>query len=286
MTPQSSDEKRPQFSPRARRRLTSITIAVATLTSLVVADSIIAGRTEATISNRIYQESNLVVPPDVILTGLPYTGAAIVGEIPSLTVNAQDVDMPGLGLMSVYTSAQYLEVDTDDVFNGTFDNVLTKKFFRRLQLDGVLLGTRTGITDLQIQNQDDISPLGGWETEAIFEGTVPGYSKAAVVAARLRLRNGEIRIIPDELVRGPNSRDTDAALTPGENIPDDITAELLHAFTINFANGELPLPDKATRIFVSGGSIFVETEVLNRRVSLTDFAPTARKPNKDQEPGL
>lgn len=277
---------RPEFSRRARRRIKVSIAVVAMLLSLVIVDSVIAGRTEAKISNRIYAESNLVVPPDVVVTGLPYSGAALVGEMPSLTVNAQDVDMPGLGLMTVYTSAQYLEVTPDDVFNGTFEDVLTKKFFRRLQLDGVLLGQRMGINDLQIQNQDDISPLGGWETEAIFEGTVPGFSDTAVVAVRLRLHNGEVRIIPDELVRGPESHDEDAKSLPGEEIPEDIAAELLEAFSASFPDGELPLPDKATRIFVAGGSIFVEAEALKRRVSLTDFAPSARRLDKDQEPGL
>ena len=151
--------------------------AVALVLLLLVAavvDNVIAARAEHKISEALYADSNLANPPKVQVAGFPYTASALSHELQAVTVAANDVDVPGFGLMSVHTSAQYVTVSAEDVFNGTIENAPARKVFTRLQLDGVLLGNRMDIDALQIQNLDDISPRGGWETRPFSRASPKG----------------------------------------------------------------------------------------------------------------
>lgn len=252
----------------------------------LVADSLVAARAEHRISQNIYQHSNLATPPRVQVAGFPYTAAIFTHELQAVTVNATDVNVPGYGLMSVYTSAQYVTVSAKDVFQGDITDAPARKVFTRLQLDGVLLGNRMHINELLIQNKDDISPRGGWETESIFEGTPDGFSKPATVEMKLRVKDGNVILSPTRILKGPTDRSEHAKLVSEDKLPADIAQSIKKTFSLTLRGDDLPLPNNPVRVYVAGGSMFVESEQFYTRVSITDLTPTAQPLREEDRPGL
>lgn len=252
----------------------------------VVVDSAIAARAEHRISDNLYANSNLATPPKVQLAGFPYVSAAFTHELQAITVNAADVDVPGFGLMGVYTSAQYVTVSREDVLQGKIDNAPARKVFTKLQLDGVLLGNRMNIHELLIQNKDDISPRGGWETEATFEGTPDGFTQPVKVEVKLRILRGAVEITPLDIIEAPVDHSVKADRVKGDDLPENIAAEIRSAFTLHIPGSQLPLRDNPVRVYVAGGSMFVETEQYYTRVSLSDLVPRSRPLSEEEQPGL
>lgn len=264
----------------------ALTLVLVLLVALI-ADNVIAARAEHKISEALYADSNLANPPKVQVAGFPYTGAALSHELQAVTVVANDVDVPGFGLMSVQTSAQYITVSADDVFNGTIENAPARKVFTRLQLDGVLLGNRMGIEALQIQNLDDISPRGGWETEAIFEGKPKGFAKPAKVEVKLRIVEGTMVITPTKILSVPDGLDIKAKnVTDEATLDPDIEKRVNDAFSLSIPGKELPMRGDPERIFVSGGSVFVEASQVYTKISLSDLAPRSRPLSEEELPSL
>lgn len=253
----------------------------------VITDNVIAARTEHKISEALYADSNLANPPKVQVAGFPYTGAALSHEMQAVTVTASDVDVPGFGLMSVYTSAQYVTVSAEDVFNGTIEDAPARKVFTRLQLDGVLLGNRMNIDALQIQNLDDISPRGGWETEAIFEGKPQGFAKPAKVEVKLRIVAGTMKITPTKILSAPDGLDIKANdVTDETEITGNIEDRIIDAFSLSIPGKNLPMRGDPERIYVSGGSVFVEHSQVYTKISLSDLAPRSRPLSEEERPSL
>ncbi|HIW95090.1 MAG TPA: DUF2993 domain-containing protein [Candidatus Corynebacterium gallistercoris] len=252
----------------------------------LITDSLIAARAEHRISHTIFAESNLATPPKVQLAGFPYTAAAVTNELQAITVNATDVNVPGYGLMGVYTSAQYVTVSARDVIQGEIRDAPARKIFTRIQLDGVLLGDSMGIDELLIQNKDDISPRGGWETESIFEGTPEGFTKPATVEMKLRVKEGDVHISPVRILTAPTDTGEKAKIVDGKDLPGDVTQRIREAFTLTLEGRKLPLPNNPVRVYVTGGSMFVESEQFYTRVSIQDLTPRARPLNAQDQPGL
>ncbi|MBF4554106.1 DUF2993 domain-containing protein [Corynebacterium sp. DSM 45110] len=274
-------------SSKRNRILSRIAIGlVITFFVAVLADSLVAARTEHRISQLLYEESNLPTPPAVEVAGFPYVRAAFDHELPSVTVTAQDIDVPGWGLMSVKSSAQYVTVTSEDVFTGTIEDAPARKVFTRLQLDGVSIGHRMEIDDLLIQNLDDISPRGGWETEAVFEGTPKGFREPATVEMKLRVVEGQVIISPQKIIKAPTSADSTGNLVEGEELSESTRQEIMDAFRLTIGAKSLPLKDKPIRVYVAGGGVFIESEQFYTSVSIQDLMPNTRPLSEDEEPGL
>lgn len=288
--PPLSEVKIAVMTAPKRRPRRAAKIALSLVVLLVVAflaDSLIAARTERRISSLLYEGSNLPNPPSVQVTGFPYVAAAVTHELPSLTVTATDVDIPGWGLVSVQSSAQYVTVSKDDVFTGQIDNAPARKVFTRLQLDGVTIGDRMKISDLLIQNRDDMSPRGGWETEAIFEGTPRGFTKPFTVEMRLRVRESQVLISPVRIIKGPEGKGKEGdTVVDGADLSPEVTKEILDTFALKLAPSALPLPGKPMRVYVAGGSVFIESEQYYTSINIQDLAPYTRPLPEDEEPGL
>ena len=77
-----------------------------------------------------------------------------------------------------------------------------------------------------------------------------------------------------EVLSGPADADSEDVLR-GDELSDDAAAEILPAFELVLTGAELPLRQRPTRIYVSGGSIFIEGDELYRLVSPEDFLPVA-----------
>ena len=275
---------------RSRRWLRRFFIAVLSVLLIagvgVLADSLIAARVENKISQRIYTESNLPYPPKVQLAGFPYVAAAFTHKMEAVTVSANDLDVPGFGLVSVHASAQGITVPTKEVFSGDIQDAPTRKIFTRLQLDGVSLGNRMNIDDLQIQGLEDISPRGSWETEAIFHGTPEGFNKPSSVEVSLRIRAGDVYLTPTRVIEAPEDRSDDAKIVDGAELSNADSDAIKRAMTLKLTSEELPLDNPPSRVYVSGGSVYVEMERLFSTVTITDLTPEVRPLPEDEKPGL
>lgn len=259
------------ISPLARR----IIAAVCGLVLVVgVADAGIAANAERQLADSIRREANLPADPYVSLGGMAYTSSFFTGQWSSITVRARDLEVPGFGLVSVESSAVNVQVPPSSVWSGDFGEALAEQYFTRLQLDGLALGRQLDLTDLAIQNYEDISPAGGWETEAIFEATPPGWSAQATVMVKLRIENGDALFIPDHVITGPAGPDS-TEVVPGEELSDDATADILDAFDLTLPSRDLPLRQVPTQIYVSGGSVFIVGDEMYPIVSPEDFLPAA-----------
>ena len=159
------------------RPVKRISAAVGAIALLAVgADLGLAIHAERNLANRIREEMNLPADPYVSLGGVAYSSSFFTGHWSSIQVRARDLEIEGFGLVSVESGAVDVEVPKSSVWSGDFDSAFTERYHTKLQLDGLSLGRQFGFTDLAIQNHEDISPAGGWETEAIFEATPPGLS--------------------------------------------------------------------------------------------------------------
>ncbi|QGU05476.1 LmeA family phospholipid-binding protein [Corynebacterium comes] len=226
-----------------------------------LADSIAASRVERHISAAVEKQSGLEVSPRVNVGGVPYLAALVTGEIPTVSVHALDVDVAGLGMVNAQTELNKITVTREQVLSGEIAGSPASSFTRTIRLDGVALGRLLGITDLDIANPYDISPAGGAAAEAQLTGTPFNRREPSTVIVDLRLVGDEFHMTPRELIDAP------ADLSPAE--ADAIRAAF--AFTLNTRT--LPLAGRASRVNMSGGSIFFEAERHNVTVRLADLSP-------------
>lgn len=243
-----------------RRGVIFSAVIVAVVAALFLVDSIAAANAERNLARHLREAENLPAEPYVSLGGFAYLSSLISGQWSSITVRSRDMEIEEFGLVTVNADAINVQVPASSVWSGEFSDSLSELFYSRLQFDGVALGAQLGISDLLIENYKDISPAGNWEAEAIFEGTPPGADDTVSVLVELRIHQGNVELSPVEVLSNP---------------PEVPEQEALDAFKITFPSGTLPLPHNPTRIFVEGGSINIESEQMNVRVSPEDFLPRA-----------
>lgn len=269
---------------RSRRRRTvhkvGIIAAIALMVLAVcawVGDSLVATRTESRISRELQHYSNLPVQPDVTAGGFPFLYEAERGKLSSLTVDAQDLDVPGFGLVTVHSSATNIEASTHDILHGRIEDAPVETVSTTLSLDGLALGERLGITDLTIRRLANTAPNGGQESDSVFSGSIGGLDKPATVAVRLRIKADVISMDAYEVLDGPASRDKDAPVVKGREIPEDIRDEIKKAFSLQLEGKYLPLRARPDFIYCEGGSIFLQASQQNVTINLSDLAPMARE---------
>nr|WP_227659134.1 MULTISPECIES: DUF2993 domain-containing protein [unclassified Corynebacterium] len=222
-----------------------------------VADSAVAMRAERAISIAVAGNSHLEVHPRVYLGGAPYTQALLTGDIPRLSVEAMDVDTPGLGLVNARTELTDIEVNAHQVLSGDLTGATAEVFTRRLGLDGVAVGEQLGMTDLDIANPYDISPSGGPAVEVQLTGTPPGFDAPTTVIATLRLDGPIFRMTPITLSEVPPAR----------------AEEVKRAFSWELDTRSLPLAGQAEGVHVSGGSLYFTARRRNITVEFADLSP-------------
>jgi hypothetical protein len=224
-------------------------------------DSIAASRVERHISAAVEEQAGLEVSPRVNVGGAPYLAALFTGEIPTISVHALDVDVAGLGMVNAQTELTRVTVTRDQVLSGDITGSPASAFARTIRLDGVALGRLLGMTDLDIANPYDISPAGGSAAEAQLTGTPANRREPVTVIVDLRLVGEQFHMSPRELVDAPDD------LSPAE---EEAARE---AFSLTLDTRSLPLAGRASRVNMSGGSIFFEAERHNVTVRLADLSP-------------
>ena len=261
-----------KFSRPALKKAGAVIAVIAVLGGV---DAGFASHAEANLSDRIRTETNLEVTPSTNIGGLAYLSSLVTGKWSSISVRLRDIDVPGFGLVSIEYGAANASVPRSAVLSGDFSEAPVKQYFTKVSLDAISLGRKLGFSDLVIQNLKDISPAGGWETEALLEATLPEWSAPAQVSVKLRIVGGDIVMTPMEVVAAPPSK-TDTKVVHHPQLDEETAATIKDAFALRLTSAELPLGLTATRVFVSGGSITVEGEQIQCTVSPENFMPAER----------
>ncbi|MGP6174534.1 LmeA family phospholipid-binding protein [Corynebacterium sp. A21] len=236
---------------------------------LWLADSLIAARVEHRISERVAEHANLETNPGIFIGGVPYLQALITGDLPLISADALDVDVPGLGMVNARSEATDLQITPEQVFSGDVVGAPAEMITRTVSLDGVALGHLLGMTDLDIANPYDISPSGGRRSEAQLTGTPAGFDEAVSVLVSLRLDGQMFHMSPRQLIDVPAGREEDAQA----------------AFSWDLDTHQLPLADQAQAVYVQGGSIYFRAQKQNVPLELKDLSPIESSPS-EPESGL
>lgn len=227
----------------------TIALAVAiVLGGAYAVDNAYAANLERRIGEETRQHAHLDATPKIYLGGVPYAQALITGEIPIISSEVLDVDVPRLGMVNARTEARGVEVTPEQVREGNITGARAGLLTRRISMDGVALGHLLNMTDLDISQPYDMSPNGGDAAEVRLRGTPPGATEPVTELAKLRIIGDTINIIPEH---------------------ND-------AFALTFTNAEMPLTAPASKIFVAGGSIYVESLERNVLLDATDLSPLSR----------
>ncbi|QGU08205.1 hypothetical protein COCCU_11520 [Corynebacterium occultum] len=248
---------------RVPRKVVFPLIIILVLASLFwLVDSLFAARVERKISVTVAEHANLETNPGIYVGGIPYMQALITGDIPLISADALDVDVPGLGMVNARSEATDLVVTRDQVLSGDVVGAPAEMITRTVSLDGVALGHLLGMTDLDIANPYDISPGGGRRTEAQLTGTPEGFDEEVSMLVTLRLDGPMFQMLPTELLDAPAGREEDARA----------------AFTWELDTHQLPLADQAQAVYVQGGSIFFRAQKQNVPLQLEDLSPVESTP--------
>ncbi len=239
-------------------------------------DAGFASHAEHALSERIRDTAHLEMTPYVSVAGKAYLSSLFTGQWSSVNSRIRDVEVPGFGLVSLEYGAVNVKVPRESVLSGDFGESQTKQYFTKLGLDGLSLGRKMGLTDLVIQNLEDSSPSGGWETEALFEATPRGWSAPARVAVKLRIVRGDVVISLQDIIAAPKGPDAQKLSDPSE-LSDQDRRTVQDTFSITLPGDEIPLGLPATRIYVSGGTITIEGEQIMCTVSPVNFMPPTSK---------
>nr|WP_282441101.1 DUF2993 domain-containing protein [Corynebacterium antarcticum] len=251
--------------PSLLRRL--LLSAVVLLAVPWAVDTGAAVHAERRISGEIRADEDLDQSPRVTVGGLPYLGALVTHVVPMVVVEAGDVQVEGIGTANLRTEIRDLELPRDRVLSGGITGAPASVIARTVRLDGVALGTRIGVTDLDIAHPTDISPAAQPATEARLTGTPPGFDRPVTVYVRLRIKGPDLTMTPYRLV----------------GVPEDRADEIRSIFTWRLRTEDLPLPTRVDKVFCSGGSIYLESRQRNVVVGETPILPVG--PEREALPG-
>ena len=225
--------------------------ALGTLGWLV--DTGISTTFEPRLSTQLEDSFNLSVEPAVYIGGFPYLLAAATGDIPMMSSEVLDVDVPGFGMMNSRTELRTIEVTPEQVFSGDYTGADVEIAKRTLRLDGVALGAQLGITDLDITNPKDISPQASPQAQAQLKGTPVGFDQPVVVLVDLRIHDAEITMRPVSIIDSPDMEQAQD--------PESVRTKIMNSFTWSVDSRDLPLLKQASQVVCGGGSIFISSEL-------------------------
>ena len=223
------------------------------------ADTVLGSRAEDRLSRDAEAFDQLSYPPDTYIGGFPFVQALFTDSVPRLSLTTLDAPVEGLGIVNATAEAFDIDIPGRQVLSADFRGGEASLVRRRIRLDGVAFGQLLHMTDLDISNPYDISPLGGVASEAQLTGTVPGTDAPSTVVVTLRLDNGTLVMRPSVLLDAP----------PGAE------DKVIDAFTLTRDTRDLPLGGPADLVQVSGGSIEFSRDRINVALTPDDLTPLA-----------
>lgn len=244
---------------RTSKILRGVAIVLGIAVVLWALDSMVAARAEHRLASSVRANAKLDVSPAVFLGGMPYLGALISGEVNQVSVTVSDVESKDFGLITANANAADVELGPRQIFQGEVAGATAQILSQTIGLDAVAIGRQLNIADLDLSNPYDISPAGTNVSEVQLRGTPRGADKPVTVRADLRLEGPNFRLTPTEVVdSGDGSLDEEA---------------IKRAFQWRFDTRTLPMNAQATYVYLSGGTIYFQTQERNVTLSLEDFSP-------------
>lgn len=229
--------------------------AIAVLISLI--DALAAARVERALSRDARAYSSLAAEPESFVDGVPFAQVILTGKVPRLSVQALDVDVPGVGIANARTDVHRIIVPAEKAFAGDFLGAPADIVEHTLSLDGVAFGQLLGMTDLDISNPYNISPAGGPASEAQLTGTVNGLDEPATAVVTLRLKGNMFYMEPIELI----------------DVAPEHTDAVTRAYTLELDTRKMPLGAQADMVHVVGGSIQFVAQRRNVTLTEADLSP-------------
>lgn len=246
------------------KRVLAVVIALAALVGVgFLVDSAIAARIERDLAADARSHENLAADPDTYVGGLPFVQVLFTDEVPRVSFEALDVQVPGIGIANSRTDIYQVDIPAERAFAADFEGTQAKRIENTLSLDGVAFGQLLDMTDLDIANPYDISPSGGSASEAQLTGTIPGTREKATVVVTLRLDGPTFRMTPSKLI----------------DVPGHLTDAATNAFTLELDTRDLPIGAQADMVELAGGSIKFSAQSRNVELTpdlLSPVAPPAR----------
>lgn len=252
-----------------RKVLATVALILGIGVTAWLVDSAVAARVEHRISEAVAERARLETNPGIQAAGVPYLQALVTGDLPMVSADALDVDVPGLGMVNARSEVRDLIVEPGQVFNGDIVGAPAEMITRTISLDGVALGHHLGLTDLDIAHPYDISPSGGRASEAQFTATPPDFGETVTVIASLRLDGPTFRMEPREMV----------------DVPEHLVDATREIFTWELDTRTLPLADRAQAVYLQGGSIYFQAQKRNAEVKLEDLSPIEQSPTPEETTG-
>lgn len=225
-------------------------------------DTSAAARAENAISQQVREQARLDTTPNVNIIGFPFLLAYGNHTYKELTVGISDITVPTFGLVRTTTALTKVTVTSEQIASGQLEGAQAQLISRNVGLDGVSIGHLLGITDLDVSNPYDISPAGGNVSEAQLMGTPEGFDEPVAVRVKLRLKGPMFQMTPTELVDGPAER----------------TEDIFDAFDLQFDTNTLPMGAQASYVFLTGGTIYFQSQERNVTVHMGDLSPIVAAP--------
>ncbi|GAB19939.1 hypothetical protein GOEFS_098_00050 [Gordonia effusa NBRC 100432] len=300
-TSDGADETARSARPRLRRAvIVGLATALVVVVALVIADTVLAARSEKRLSEALQTSPRLEFAPEVTLGGMPFISHANSGEFPSLTVTARGVPLPRSGSVACVATQCWAElgitatgIRADD---GWSFHPTSHLFFDTVngyaKLDSVNLGRLLDITDLSVNTPAPEGKAGGGgpgdgllerSSGLLLTGTValpPGQTTSSTVPPSASSYRGDkirVSVSVDVAVRDDALviRATDFYDGPEEHASADVPAQYRQAILDRFSR-VLPMPALPwgiipTSAHSAGSDVLISGDSVRRRVRVDEF---------------
>lgn len=230
-----------------RRTVVAVAATVAVLAGgAYVADTVVASRAEAALSERIRPATPGVPAPAVTLGGGPAARWDDSRGRPSATIRAEGVVRPVVGAVTVEAVATDVALppagvhatDAPDAGPPTAGSVEVS-----VQITGDALGRALDMRDMLVSAADDPSLAGGTEHRARVTGTVPDPGERISVFVDLVVDDDGAHLVPVAPATGPAGvadQDADLALAhTALTLPPDLLPLGVDVETLTIRGGTL-----------------------------------------------
>lgn len=227
-------------------------------------DLVASTQSEARLAHRLSAELTGEAQPTVEYAGAFVTPQLLSGKLSGVRVSTRDVELPNYGLVTYTSDVSGIYLSPSDILRGNVLDHHASLIRSEIRLDALSLGSRLGLSDLEVRNDENNSPLGGWEDRVVLSsaqatGTDRDSSEVLEVRVALRITPEQVEAIPEEILSG------------GDDLSDAEQQAALERFAFALSQEELPLPGRAMRVYGSGGNIVISSERFNAQLQRDDL---------------
>lgn len=246
---------------------------------LVAADFGAAAYAESQVSKELRGQLQTPEEPDVSIHGFPFLTQVVQGDYGDVEVTADGVQADQLEQLGVSGNLYHAKVDTQELINGTAQELNVDQVDGRVELKADDIGRLIDVPDLSITPVSDEqlaqadgessngSPAEGGtgedETGVQLDGTmnIAGQENEVRVLAAMSLVDGQVRIEPRDLgLKNTAVGDLD--------LPDVFKNVMREQFATTLDPGDLPFEVTPTALNAKPGALVVAGTAENVTVDL------------------